>query len=296
MNFKDCLQEKKSAINRKLEEYIVNIPDANVKLLDSMKYSLMSNGKRVRGILVMEFFKLFGGNYEDVLPFASAMEMIHTYSLIHDDLPCMDNDDMRRGKPSNHKVYGEDTALLAGDGLLTLAFEILFSMKLLKRFGGEKLIKVYKAISSAIGVEGMISGQADDLFMEGKKYSVEKIFRMYRKKTGMLIEASAKIGAVLSDASDKQIELVKLYGENIGMAFQLVDDLLDVIGQEEVMGKPNGSDESNGKFTYLYAYGQDCTCSKVREFTDKAMHILDKLGGNNEFLKQFTQHLAVRVK
>lgn len=296
MKYELCVEEYRNLINAQLENYANSISGANEKLLSSVKYSLLSGGKRIRGILLLAFSELFGGNCKDVLPVACAVEMIHAYSLIHDDLPCMDNDDLRRGKPSNHKVYGDDIALLAGDALLTLGFEILSARELLEKFGGEKLIHVYKLLSSAAGVEGMVSGQADDLCMENGKYDVKQILNMYRKKTGVLIEASIEIGAVLSGVDGNSIRLAKLYGGNLGLIFQLVDDLLDIMGQEDVIGKPVGSDLDNKKCTYVYACGVESTRNKVRELTEESLNILDQIGGNNEFLKCLTKKLEVRVK
>lgn len=296
MNFKSCVEEYKECINSGLRDYVSGLVDCNEKLIDSIKYSLMSGGKRIRGILLLAFFELFGGRKEDAIPFACAIEMLHTYSLIHDDLPCMDNDDIRRGKPSNHRVYGEDIALLAGDALLTMAFEVLSNQNLADKFGAEKIIRVCKILSFSAGAQGMVSGQADDLSMEVGNHGTEEIFKMYKKKTGMLIESSAEIGAVLSENDESKLALVKNYGRNVGLAFQLVDDLLDVVGQEEIIGKPVGSDISNKKFTYISVFGIEQTRDKIKKLTQDSLDILNKLGGNNEFLKCLTNQLETRIR
>lgn len=275
-----------------------NNPDIN-KLIDSMKYSLSAGGKRVRPMLAAEFSKLCGGNEEAVIPFAAAVEMVHTYSLIHDDLPCMDNDDMRRGKPSNHKVYGEATALLAGSGLLTLAFEVIVSEKSLKLNGAEKCSEAVRVLAECAGSCGMLGGQIIDLESEEKNISIEQLKVMDEKKTGELMKAACVLGCICAGADEKKIRAAEIYAENIGLAFQIVDDILDVTSSTEKLGKPVGSDKINQKSTYAALLGIE-SCRKIsRELTEKAvsaLSVFDDGKGNTKTLSDFAYKLLDREK
>ena len=215
-------------IEQKLEELLPKEHCRYERLIEAMRYSLLDGGKRVRPTLVLEFCRLCGGDVQAALPFACAVEMIHTYSLIHDDLPCMDNDDLRRGKPSNHKAYGEDTALLAGDGLLTLAFATMLSPESLAAVGADCAAEAAFQLASAAGIHGMVGGQEIDLRSEGKAISLETLQEMDEKKTGALILASARMGCALAGADERQRDAAEHYACAIGLAFQIVDDILYV--------------------------------------------------------------------
>ncbi|MBQ4626298.1 MAG: polyprenyl synthetase family protein [Clostridia bacterium] len=260
------------------------------KMLEAMTYSLKNGGKRIRPALTLEFCRVCGGEAKSALPFALAAEMIHTYSLIHDDLPCMDNDDMRRGKPSNHKVFGYANALLAGDGLLTLAFETLLSAPL----SAEKKAGAGLELAKASGCSGMIAGQVMDLANEGKKVSLDDIAATDRLKTGEMIRVSAVLGCIAAGADDERIKAAETYCEKIGLAFQIVDDILDVTSSEAELGKPIGSDSSNEKSTYVSFLGLDKSREAVRTLTDEAKKSLEIFGKDGEFLLELAESLAER--
>lgn len=263
-------------------------------LLHSMRYSLEAGGKRVRPTLVLLFARLLGAEEEKALPFACAIEMIHTYSLIHDDLPCMDDDDLRRGKPSNHKVFGEDTALLAGDALLTLAFSTALSEKAVSLVGAEKALKCTRILADLSGAKGMVGGQVIDLQSEGKKVPAETVKQMYLKKTGALIKASCMMGAVVGSNCDRDIRLAEQYGEALGLAFQIKDDILDITSSEEELGKPIGSDESNEKSTYVTIYGLEKCREMVEEYTNKAINALSQFEGDITALRDIALKMSER--
>lgn len=235
-----------------MKEYYTDDADIRV-LLDAERYSLFAGGKRIRPLLTLEFCRMFGGEEAAALPFACAVEMIHTYSLIHDDLPCMDNDDMRRGKPTNHKIFGEAIALLAGDSLLTGAFEAAASNS---AAGAEISAKAVAYLAGCAGRYGMIGGQIMDLEGEKKQLSPEELLKLHSLKTGALISAAAVLGALAAGVAfdDPRMEAVVTYAENIGLAFQIVDDILDCTGSAEELGKKTGSDEANQKTTFMTFY------------------------------------------
>ena len=228
------------------------------------------------------------------MPFACAIEMIHTYSLIHDDLPCMDNDDLRRGKPTNHKVYGEATALLAGNGLLTLAFETALSKKAVELNGYEKCALAAKILALYAGVDGMLGGQMIDLESEGKSVCVDHLKEMDNKKTGALMIASCKLGCISAGATKEQLEAACSYAANIGLAFQIIDDILDITSSTETLGKPVGSDDENEKSTYAALLGIE-ECKRLSaELTENAVKALDIFENNTEKLKNFAYYLLNR--
>lgn len=263
-------------------------------LIESMKYSLEAGGKRVRPALVLQFTQLCGGNPNDALAFASAVEMIHTYSLIHDDLPCMDDDDLRRGKPSNHKVYGEDIALLAGDSLLTLAFEIMTSKTVEDTLGATACCNAVRTLSNYAGANGMIGGQVIDLISENANAPLEVLREMDYKKTACLIKAACELGCIAANSSKEQLEAASVYGECIGIAFQIQDDILDVTSTDDELGKPVGSDNENSKSTYVSLLGVEKCRQLVDELTEKAVHVLSAFNGDTSELKEFAYSLAVR--
>ena len=281
---------------RELLSYLPETDDKIKTVISSMEYSLSAGGKRIRPFLVLEFAKLCGGSETNAMPFACAVEMIHTYSLIHDDLPCMDNDDLRRGKPTNHKVFGEAAALLGGDGLLTLAFETALSEKAISLNGYEKCAKAALTLAKYAGAVGMIGGQIIDLESENKKISLETLQIMDKKKTGALIAAACVMGCISAGASEEQIQAAKDYAQNIGIAFQIVDDILDVTSDTETLGKPVGSDYENNKSTYVSLLGID-ECRKISsELTQKAVEYLKKFDGDITELENFAYYLRDRKK
>lgn len=258
---------------------------------EAARYSLLSSGKRIRPILLLEFYALCGGADDRALEFAAAVEMIHTYSLIHDDLPCMDNDDMRRGRPSCHKAYGENTALLAGDALLTLAF------KTAAETGGipaERVLRATALLAEKSGVNGMIGGQVDDLSFENRSVSLSELRGMYLKKTAFLLQAAAMCGCILAGADEREIALAGDYAENLGLAFQIIDDILDCTADEGILGKPVGSDERNGKVTFVTLLGLDGARERAAELSKKALAALEGFGGNSAALRELTVALLDR--
>ena len=264
------------------------------KLIESMKYSLEAGGKRVRPRLVFEFNSLCGGNPEAAIPGACAVEMIHTYSLIHDDLPCMDDDDLRRGKPSNHKVFGEDIALLAGDALQTTAFEILSSDKAAELMGDKACRKSANALARYVGSTGMVGGQVIDLMSENTNAPIEVLREMDYKKTACLIKAACELGCISAGASEAQLNAASDYAEKIGIAFQIQDDILDQTSSDEELGKPVGSDDENSKSTYVSLLGIDKCRQLVDELTQGAIDALDAFDNNSDSLREFALELAKR--
>ena len=283
------IDEYRPLIEKRLDELI---PKSEYSVCaEAMRYSILSGGKRIRPILLLEFYKLCGGKDLYALDFASALEMIHTYSLIHDDLPCMDNDDMRRGRPSCHKAFGEDTALLAGDALLTAAFSVAACTKGIE---ADRLIKAIKILSDKSGVCGMIGGQVMDLSFEKTGASPDELETMYFKKTACLLEIAAMCGCVLAGADDALVNKASEYARCLGLAFQIIDDILDCTADEKTFGKPVGSDEKNGKTTYVTVFGLENSKKIAAELTNKAVEILDEFDGNTEHLKEFTKYLLNR--
>lgn len=269
-DFKEYLQRKRKLIDQALDEYL---PDENKEpqsLHKAMRYSVFAGGKRLRPILAMASFEAVGGKGKKILPVASALEMIHTYSLIHDDLPCMDDDDLRRGKPTLHKVYGEGMAVLAGDALHALAFELLLKAK---------NYLVVEEVAKAIGTEGMIGGQVRDLEAEGRGVSLKEVEYIHTHKTGRLLRGSIRAGATLGGAEAKKLLALSAFGERFGLAFQIVDDILDIVGEEKVLGKKTGSDKANSKATYPGVIGLD-------ESKILAKDLLRKAKGSLKILKK----------
>ncbi len=285
-----------SMIEKALYSYLPSSDIREGKLIDAMRYSLEAGGKRVRPMLVMEFNAVCGGKPETALPFACAVEMIHTYSLIHDDLPCMDDDDLRRGKPSNHKVFGEDTALLAGDALQTLAFEILSSEKTAALAGDKACRKAVNTLAKYSGCVGMAGGQMIDLVSENTNAPLEVVEELIGKKTACLLQAACELGCIAANADDDRIKAASEYGRSIGYAFQIQDDILDITSTNEVLGKPVGSDDENNKSTIVSLLGIEQSRKLVDEYTAKAIAALGRIGGNTKGLSFFALDLAKRVK
>ena len=278
-------------IEQKLDGLIPENGDNFSSARRAMRYSLLCGGKRIRPVLLLEFYKLCGGEGDNALNFAAAIEMIHTYSLIHDDLPCMDNDDMRRGKPSCHKAFGEDTALLAGDALLTLAFSAAAKTEGLPP---ERVLRAISVLADKAGIDGMVGGQVMDLQFEKTGADSDELKEMYLKKTSCLLKAAAVCGCVLAGADEEYIKYAEEYADSLGLAFQITDDILDCTADEKTLGKPIGSDEKNGKITYVTLYGIDGARKKAAELSEKAEKLLDNFKGDSTALKELTKYLLNR--
>lgn len=262
-------------------------------LHDAMRYSLLAGGKRIRPVLTLAFCRLFGGNADKALPFACALEMVHTYSLIHDDLPCMDNDDLRRGRPTCHKVYGDAMAILAGDGLLTAAFETLTGPKTCDGLPPERIVQAVQILSRAAGAGGMVGGQTLD--MAGVYRSLSAVTEMHRMKTGALLYAAAELGCVFAGANDAGRRAAGSYASHLGLAFQVRDDMLDVEGNEAELGKSVGSDAEEGKITFASLWGLDECKRVVAEETALAKKALTGLGDTG-YLNWLADILADRKR
>lgn len=273
-------------INQSLEHFL---PESDDTVSQAMRYSIENGGKRVRPSLLLAFCELCGGDTEKAMPLACALEMIHTYSLIHDDLPCMDDDDFRRGKPSCHIKFGYEYALLAGDALLTLAFETALKAQL----PAHLVIKAVSELAKASGWAGMVGGQVIDLQNEHKKVNVEDVVRMYNLKTGELIRAACVIGCISAGALD-MIPYATVYAHNIGLSFQIVDDILDITSDSQTLGKPVGSDEENEKCTYVSLKGIDESKRVVSVLTQEAEDVLENFKGNTSMLKDFAEKMKNR--
>lgn len=293
MSWKNQLEDYITLINSNLEKLMDIEKRENHILIDSMKYSLFAGGKRLRPVLALASFELFSEDVEKVLPYACGLEMIHTYSLIHDDLPAMDNDDYRRGKLTNHKVYGDGIAILAGDGLLNHSFEIML-VHALRQQPMEPYVRSIYEVAQAAGVNGMIGGQTVDLESENKKISAETLEYIHLNKTAALITASFKIGAIIGNGSDEDIKNMELIGRNLGLAFQIQDDILDIIGDQSKLGKNIGSDEEKNKSTYPSMYGLDYSIQKVRDLTNDIYDILSKYKEKSKFLVELCNYLVER--
>ena len=269
---------------------------AEQKLIDAVRYSLDLPGKRVRPSLTLAFCELCGGTKEAAMPFACAVEMVHTYSLIHDDLPCMDNDDYRRGQPSNHKVYGEDIALLAGDALQSMAYAAMLSDEAVAAVGGERAARAARILAEKSGLLGMVGGQVIDLSIEHQEVGIDLVRLMEEKKTANLIEAACMMGCVVGGGSEEQIQAAEQYAHAIGLAFQIVDDILDVTSTAEELGKPIGSDEENEKNTFMSLLGIDRCRALVKLLTAEAVEALSAFEGDTSGLADFAEKLANRRK
>ncbi len=280
------INDELNEVARSVDEYlsrVVSYKDSDLeKIYSSMRYSLLNVGKRIRPFIVISIAESLGGSRVDAMPFAAALEMIHTYSLIHDDLPCMDNDDFRRGKPSNHKAFGEDIALLAGDALLTGAFSIAANSGL----PSEICVKAIECISQSAGADGMIGGQLLDLDAEVNPPSEDRLLKIYSLKTGALLRAAAKLGCLSAKITDEAVfEKADCYAKNIGIAFQIIDDILDVCGDEKTLGKPIGSDEKNGKKTFVSFHGIDEAKKIASEMTREAVSAISEFPNNKKLVE-----------
>ncbi|MCI5514683.1 MAG: farnesyl diphosphate synthase [Eubacterium sp.] len=285
------IEEYSERISKALIEHLPVANDGQKSVVMAMKYSLTNGGKRLRPILVLEFCKMCGGDTEKAMAYACAVEYVHTYSLIHDDLPCMDNDDLRRGKPSCHKMYGEATALLAGDALLTHAFEIASTAD----FDGAKNADAVSLLAQNSGVCGMIGGQVLDLKYEAASPSMSQLLTVHKLKTGAMISAACLLGCIAGDATEEQILAASKFAYYLGIAFQIKDDILDVTGDEQKLGKPVGSDKDNEKTTYVDIVGLNKAQEDVEKLTQAAIESLSAFE-NNEFVSSLAEYLTRREK
>ncbi|MBR4768764.1 MAG: polyprenyl synthetase family protein [Lachnospiraceae bacterium] len=295
MTFEEEFALRKEAIEEIIERYLPEESGFQKTVLQAGNYSVRAGGKRLRPMIMLETYRLFDGRSKAIEPFLAAIEMIHTSSLIHDDLPCMDNDVLRRGQPSCWAKFGEDMGVLAGDSLLIYAVETAcrsFSLNADPKAVGEAI----RILSSKTGIHGMIGGQTLDVEKTGKPLSEAELDFIYRLKTGALIEASMMIGAVLAGASQENIDTCERIARNVGVAFQIQDDILDVTSTTEELGKPVHSDEVNEKFTYVTIYGLEKAREEVERLTEEAVEDLSKLTGENEFLKTLLLKLVGRTK
>ncbi len=291
MNFNIELKKKAKLAEEALDRYLPS-GDAYPHLIhQAMRYSVMSGGKRLRPALVMAAAESVGGNATDVLPAACAIELIHTYSLIHDDLPVMDNDDYRRGRLTNHKVYGEAIALLAGDALLTLAFKLMAENKC---SSPGDVLQVIHEVADGVGTFGLIGGQVVDTFSEGESTNEATLEYIHRHKTGALYRVSVRAGAILAGAGERQLASLTEYAENLGLAFQIKDDILDIAGDGEKLGKPVGSDIKNKKVTYPALFGLEKSRERARLATENARDALRFFGEEADFLRSLVQFVIDR--
>lgn len=283
------MKELIDLVNEHLDEYLqITYPE---DIFKAMKYTLMLPGKRLRPVMCLETARILGCDIKKVMPAACAIEMLHVQSLIHDDLPCMDNDDMRRGKPSCHKKFGEATALLAGDALLTQAFQIVAASNL----EDDKKVLAVQLLSQNSGVEGMLGGQVIDLKYESQAPSLKQLLSVHRLKTGALISAACLLGCIAAGASETQIEAASRFAYNLGIAFQIKDDILDVVGDSAILGKNTGSDAANDKITYVSIVGTEKAQQDVKTLTDNAVKCLSAFE-NVEFLELLADMLVNRNK
>lgn len=292
--FKEKLREKQQLVEKELHR-ILDIEEKPEIIYEAMRYSVFAGGKRLRPVLCLSSCELLGGDIKKALPVACAIELIHTYSLIHDDLPAMDNDDLRRGKPTNHKVYGEAIAILAGDGLLNLGYEVLVRHALEHPEDYERILKATNEIATASGCKGIIGGQVVDILSQNTELTYEELKFMHEHKTAALIEASVCAGAYIAGATEEDIHALREYARLIGFAFQIKDDILDVIGEEEKLGKKVGSDKEKGKFTFVNIFELEKSQEMVVELTQNAVKILDRFGEKALFLKELSNYLIERV-
>lgn len=295
MNIKSYLAKKKAIVDTTLDKLV---PPANMfpaSVHEAMRYSLFAGGKRVRPILAIAAAEALGAKTSDLLPLAGSLEFIHTYSLIHDDLPAMDDDDLRRGRPTCHKVYGEAIAILAGDGLLNLAFEVLSDPRRTKAVSANRLLSIIREIGAASGVHGMVGGQVVDMESEGQDIDFPTLEYIHTHKTGALIRASVRVGALYAKASEKRLKALTRYGEGVGLAFQIADDILDITGKQDEIGKDVGSDLKKGKKTFPGFYGLEGSRLRANEVANKAIQSLRDFDRKADPLRELAKYIVNRV-
>ena len=295
VNFNEELKKRTEEAERVIRKYLPEESGFAKTMAEAMNYSMTAGGKRLRPILIRETYRLFGGEGVLCEPFMAAMEMIHTHSLIHDDLPALDNDDYRRGRLTTHKVYGEAMSVLSGVALLNRAYEVMISAFDLTE-DKERVIAAMRIMADKTGINGMLGGQSVDVENDGKPLEREMLDYIYKNKTSALIEASMMTGAVLAGVSEEELEVVEQAAENIGLAFQIQDDILDVTSTQEELGKPIHSDEKNNKVTYVSLMGAPAAAGKVKELSEHAVELLNSLDRKNEFLDLLVESLISRRK
>ncbi|WP_290743478.1 polyprenyl synthetase family protein [Fibrobacter sp. UBA4309] len=283
---RDYLAQVAKEAEAKFDEHLPPVTDRPCRLHEAMRYSMFAGGKRLRPALVKATFDMFGGKGDKVWLATSALEMLHTFSLIHDDLPCIDNDDYRRGKLTNHKKFGEATAVMAGDALCVLAFELM---------GKTGNAKAIEALAHLLSTYGLIGGEMTDIECEGKKVDLDTVDYIHYHKTAALIEAALQVGAMLAGADDKSIEAIRNYGRSIGLAFQIVDDILDIVSTTEELGKDAGSDIEKGKATYPSIVGLENSRAKAKELYDESLKALDSLKCDTSILRSIAAFIITRV-
>lgn len=290
----EYLASKKGVVDEALDRYLPRESEVSPEIFESVRYSVFAGGKRIRPILCMAAAEALGRDGEQVLPIACALEMIHTYSLIHDDLPAMDDDDFRRGMPTNHKVFGEDIAILAGDALLTEAFHLMSGGEVLKYIPSERLLNVINEISKAAGFFGMIGGQVVDLKSEGRDVTMETLHRIHTLKTEALITVSVRSGAIIAGADDDALRNLSEYGGKIGLAFQIADDILDIEGDQEILGKDTGSDREKKKVTFPALIGLEPSREKARSLIEEGLSSLVSFDERAEPLRMIARFIVER--
>lgn len=296
MSYKNSKLEKVQEIERVLGEYLPEQTGYQKLIMEAMEYSVMAGGKRLRPMLMKETYELFGGTEKVIEPFMAAIEMIHTYSLVHDDLPAMDNDDYRRGRKTTHVVYGEAMGILAGDALLNFAFETAAKAFTMFPENSLQIGKAMQILAGKAGIYGMIGGQVVDVESAGKAISKEVLDFIYELKTSALIESSMMIGAILAGADDKDVQRIETIAKNVGIAFQIQDDILDVTSSVEVLGKPVLSDEKNEKTTYVTLVGVEQAKKYVEQISNEAIELLGEFEDENPFLEELLRELIHREK
>jgi geranylgeranyl diphosphate synthase type II len=294
MNFKEELAGQAQKIERAMDKYLPAADCYPPLIHEAMRYSVFVGGKRLRPSLVLAGARAVGGSEEAVMPAACALELLHTYSLVHDDLPAMDNDDLRRGKPTSHKVYGEAVAILVGDALLTLSFALLADLPKSGSVPPERAVQVIAEVAGAAGTMGLIGGQVVDTLSNATAIDAPTLDYIHSHKTGALYKAAVRAGAILSDASADQLASLTTYAENLGLAFQIIDDILDIQGDEQKLGKPVGSDAKNQKATYPALYGLEAARENARLAADRALVALVSFGKEADFLRELVRFVISR--
>jgi len=295
VNFQDELTKRTEDAERVIKDFLPAEEGFARTMAQAMNYSMLAGGKRLRPILIQETYRLFGGEGKVVEPFMTGMEMIHTHSLIHDDLPALDNDDYRRGRLTTHKVYGEAMGVLSGVALLNYAYETMLQAFSLTE-DQDRVIRALRVMAEKTGIHGMLGGQSVDVENDGKPLEKEMLDYIYRNKTSALIEASMMTGAILAGADEHEVSVVEEAAGNIGLAFQIQDDILDVTSTDEELGKPVHSDEKNNKVTYVTLFGIEKASEQVEMLSEKAVELLKSLNKNNEFLYLLIEKLIKRRK
>lgn len=295
MTFLEQLKDRVENVEQIINQYLPKEEGYQKKVLEAMNYTMKAGGKRIRPLLMYEVYKAFGGKEKIIEPFMAAIEMIHTYSLIHDDLPALDNDDYRRGRKTAHVVYGEDIAILAGDGLLNYAFEVATSAFTMKA-GDTKVERAFQVLATKPGIYGMIGGQTADVVSTGKSLTLDEILYIHEKKTAALLQCAFMIGGILAGATTEEVKQLEIAGKEIGLAFQIQDDILDLIGDEKEIGKPVASDEKNGKITYVTIKGLEQSQKDVQELTKNGICRMENMGIKQPFLMDLLKSLVDRKK